>query len=92
MTCLGYPSYQDYREETNVRTPKTEEKHREKLVKKLDTLYKQKDYRALELITKLADELLQEENEDRALSVYSVTASLLRADERTMRICKAVLR
>lgn len=40
MEKLGYTSYDEYRLETNRRVPKTQEAHKERLDKRLATLYR----------------------------------------------------
>lgn len=92
MTSLGYDSYQSYRQETNRRTPHTEERHKAKLDKKLSVLYRQKDYRALELIMELADTLLSDEDTERTMDIYFTASHLPKADRRHLEFCKAFLR
>lgn len=48
MEFMSYTTYEEYRQETNRRQPMTEERFRNKLIKKIDTLYRQKDYRSID--------------------------------------------
>ena len=89
MNNYGYASYEEYLNETGKRgKPKTAERHREKLNKKLDTLYSQGDYRALEVITGLADELMKNEDEERYSDLWLTVLHLLDADNERIRFCR----
>lgn len=61
MEKWGYTSYDEYRLETNRRVPKTQEAYQKRLDKRLATLYRQKDFRALEVITELSEALAGED-------------------------------
>ena len=91
VTIMSYPDYEAYRKETCTRPPKSEAKHRERTEEIIETLYSQKNYRALELIWMLADELMSDAA-DRVMDVWLTVWDLLRADERLFGLCRAFIR
>ena len=86
MEFMSYTTYEEYRQETNRRQPMTEERFRNKLIKKIDTLYRQKDYRSLEMMMELAD-ALQEGTKDRQMDMYCTVSNLLKADDIVLHHC-----
>ena len=90
VTIMSYPDYEAYRKETCTRPPKSEAKHRERTEEIIETLYSQKNYRALELIWMLADELMSDAA-DRVTDVWYMVRYLLRANLVSFEICKAFI-
>ena len=83
MEFMSYENYDQYRKETNRRQPHTEKRFREKLDKKIDGLYMQRDYRSLEMLIELV-EALQQGDEDQQMDLYFTVSNLLRADKEQM--------
>lgn len=92
MEAMGYSSYEEYRVETNRRMPKTLEAHKKKLEKKLNVLYQQKDYRALEVVMELVDALADDSEPVKAKYVYWIVGDILEASESDLEICSSLLR
>ena len=92
MKAMGYTSYEEYREETNRRMPKTIEAHRKKLAGKLEVLYQQKDYRALETIMELVDVLAVDSNPERTTDIYWNVRDMMQATSMELEICRGLLR
>lgn len=91
VSVWDYPDYEAYRKETCTRPPRSEAKHRERTEEIIETLYKQKNYRALELIWMLADELMSDDA-DRVMNVWYIVRDLLRADKQLFRLCRSFIR
>ena len=91
MEKLGYTSYDEYRLETNRRVPKTQEAHKERLDKRLATLYRQKDFRALEAIMELS-EALAGEDENLYYDLYFATMGLMETTPTKRSIIVHILR
>lgn len=91
MEKLGYTSYDEYRQETNRRVPKTQEAYKKRLDKRLDTLYRQKDFRALEVIMELS-EALAGEDENLYYDLYFATMGLMETTPTRRSIIVHILR
>ena len=91
MEKFGYTSYDEYRQETNRRVPKTQEAHQKRLDKRLATLYRQKDFRALEVITELS-EALAGEDENLCYDLYFATMGLMETTPTKRSIIVHILR
>lgn len=91
MEKLGYTSYDEYRLETNRRVPKTLEAHKKRLDKRLATLYRQKDFRALEAIMELS-EALAGEDENLYYDLYFATMRLMETTPTKRSIIVHILR
>ena len=92
MEAMGYSSYEAYREETNRRMPKTIEAHQKKLTGKLEVLYQQKDYRALETIMELLDVMTDDSNLERNMTIYWNVRDMMYATNMELEICRGLLR
>lgn len=92
MKHLGYPDYQSYRTETNRHVPRTECGHKEELWERLSILYGEKDYRTLELIMDIAGSMSGCEDRERKEDIMFTISRLLKANARSVGLCKAVLR
>lgn len=91
MNAMGYQSYEQYREETCYRMPKTVEAHQKKLTKTMATLYQQKDYRALEALLHLAEALADDSiSIDRHADLYWLVADAPKATDSALRICRRI--
>ena len=91
MEKLGYTSYDEYRLETNRRVPKTLEAHKKRLDKRLASLYRQKDFRALEAIMELS-EALAGEDENLYYALYFATMGLMETTPTKRSIIVHILR
>ena len=91
MEKLGYTSYDEYRLETNRRVPKTQEAHKERLDKRLATLYRQKDFRALEVIMELS-KALAGGDENLYYDLYFATMGLMETTPTKRSIIVHILR
>lgn len=92
MTAMGYQSYEQYREETCYRMPKTVENHQKKLTKAVAALYQQKDYRALEVLLHLAEALADDSiSTTRHADLYRLMADAPKATDSELCICSRIV-
>ena len=92
MTAMGYQSYEQYREETCYRMPKTVEAHQKKLTKAMAALYQQKDYRALEALLHLAEALADDSTScTRNADLYLLMAHAPTATDSNLHLCMRLI-
>lgn len=92
MTALGYQNYEEYRQETSRRMPKTVEAHQKKLTKTIASLYQQKDYRALEALLILAEALADDSTTTaRHTDILQLMQRTPAAPDDRLRICNKLI-
>ena len=72
--------------------PETIEAHKKDLSGKLEVLYQQKDYRALESIMELVDVMASDSNQERVLDIYFIVRNFMQANDMMLEICRGLLR
>ena len=91
MEMYSYSSYDEFLKETGKRgKPKTEDKHRERLIKKLDVLYRQRDFRSADILLRLADELATDGNVNRHFDMQMTVLHLLSATDEQVELCRII--
>ena len=91
MEMYAYSSYDEFLKETGKRgKAKTEEKHRERLIKKLDVLYRQRDFRSADILLRLADELATDGNVNRNYDMWLTLLHLLTATDEQVELCRII--